>query len=69
MDEKSIGARWRENHWDCKILDALIEPGYFNPPISPTGKVIQYVVAFHRDFPYGRTFLREGSGKPWVRKS
>lgn len=54
---------------DCGLLDSLIDPMYFNPPVSPTGQAVLSVLSFHQDYPAGRRFERAGLGAPWIRTS
>ncbi len=68
MNDASICARWREHHWDCGLLDSLIDPDYFHPPKPGTGAPIGRVTAFHHTMPpEGYQFTREGVGKHWTR--
>lgn len=69
MNAQSICARWRAEAWDCAVLDSLIDPNYFSPPISPNGEVTLRVVACHQDYPQGRTFTRGAAGECWTRIS
>ena len=67
MNETSKCARWRREAWDCGLLDSLIDPTYFSPPVSQNGVAPLSVVSFHASYPEGRTFERAALGEPWTR--
>ena len=70
MNDQSICARWRADVWDCNVLDSLIDPSYFNPPLGPPpGRPILQVTSFHIKYPEGHAFERTALGDHWTRTS
>ncbi len=71
MNDESICSRWRKEAHQCELSryggDSLLDPVYFNPPISPNGEVTLSVVTFHHSYPTGREFKRAALGEHWTR--